>query len=383
MSEPFLFWHVEPSTSSKFKFYDFVLNYHQRDAAHCPELAIQHNQAITAVLDGQQRLTALNMGLRGSMAIKIPYKWWNSPDAFPRKTLCLNLRALIKANEDGARYDFRFLDDEQAKRADDALWFKVPNILGMRAGPEMLSWLVKHDLPNDALNHSFDILHTLHNVVHNKPLINYYEEEAQDIERVLNIFIRLNSGGTVLSYSDLLLSIAVAQWKQLDVRAEIHRLVDELNKTGTGFALSQDFVLKAGLMLADIRSVGFKVENFTAENMATLEANWPDIRSALLRTIELAASFGMNGQTLRADSALLPIAYYLYDRNVPVNYVTAGQFANDRETIRQWLIRSLLKASGIWGSGLDTLLTALRDAIKQSNSSTFPVEAIMKAMRTR
>jgi hypothetical protein len=30
----FLFWKVAPETSSKFKFYDFVLNYHQRDAAH-------------------------------------------------------------------------------------------------------------------------------------------------------------------------------------------------------------------------------------------------------------------------------------------------------------------------------------------------------------
>jgi hypothetical protein len=29
----FLFWKVEPATSGKFKFYDFVLNYHQRDAA--------------------------------------------------------------------------------------------------------------------------------------------------------------------------------------------------------------------------------------------------------------------------------------------------------------------------------------------------------------
>ena len=379
----FLFWRVEPSTSSRFKFYDFVLNYHQRDAAHCPDLAILHNQAVTAVLDGQQRLTALNIGLRGSMAIKAPYKWWNSPDAFPRKTLRLNLLASTDPDEDGARYDFRFLDDEQAKRADDALWFEVPAILGMRAGPEMLAWLTKHDLPNDELNRAFDTLHTLHNVVHNKSLINYYEEETQDIERVLNIFIRLNSGGTVLSYSDLLLSVAVAQWKQLDARAEIHRLVDELNKTGTGFSLSQDFVLKAGLMLADIRSVGFKVENFTAENMATLEANWPDIRSALLRTVELAASFGMNGQTLRADSALLPIAYYLYHRKAPTNYVTAGQFADDRETIRQWLIRSLLKASGIWGSGLDTLLTALRDAIKMSGEGAFPKQAIMEVMRAR
>lgn len=379
----FLFWHVESTTSSKFKFYDFVLNYHQRDAAHCPELAIQHNQAVTAVLDGQQRLTALNIGLRGSMAMKIPYKWWNSPEAFPRKTLCLNLLAPTEPDEDGARYNFCFLDDEQAQRKDDALWFKVPGILGMQAGPEMLSWLIKQGLEGDMLNQAFDILHTLYNVVHNKPLINYYEEEAQDIERVLNIFIRLNSGGTVLSYSDLLLSVAVAQWKHLDARAEIHRLVDELNKIGTGFALSQDFVLKAGLMLAGISSVGFKVENFTAENMGLLEANWPDIRSALIRTVELAASFGMNGQTLRADSALLPIAYYLYNRKVPANYVTAGQFSHDRETIRQWLIRSLLKASGIWGSGLDTLLTALRETIKQSNSDIFPVATLMDVMRTR
>ena len=41
----FLFWKVDPSTSGKFKFYDFVLNYHQRDAAHCPELPALHNQA--------------------------------------------------------------------------------------------------------------------------------------------------------------------------------------------------------------------------------------------------------------------------------------------------------------------------------------------------
>ena len=138
-----------------------------------------------------------------------------------------------------------------------------------------------------------------------------------------NIFIRLNSGGTELSYSDLLLSIAVAQWEQIDARAAIHKLVDDLNRVGTGFNLSQDFVLKAGLMLADIASVGFKVENFTKANMAVLEANWPAIRTALVQTVELAATFGFNGQSLRADSALLPIAYYLYRRGAPANYVSA------------------------------------------------------------
>jgi hypothetical protein len=378
----FLFWKVDPETSGRFKFYDFVLNYHQRDAAHCPELGKIPNQSVTAVLDGQQRLTALNIGLRGTMAIKQPNKWWNNPDAFPVRTLRLDLLAPTAPDEDGAIYRFKFLDDAQAARDEDAHWFPVPDILGLENGSPLLKMLLKNGLEGDELDRAFTALDRLHRVVHVNQLINYFEEETQDVERVLNIFIRLNSGGTVLSYSDLLLSIAVAQWKKIDARAEIHKLVDELNRIGTGFNLSQDFVLKAGLMLADIASVGFKVENFTTGNMAALEANWPGIRTALVRTVELAASFGLNGQSLRADSALLPIAYYLYHREVPANYVTHSQFAADRDTVRSWLIRSLLKA-GIWGSGLDTLLTALRETIQTSGTNGFPVSELRQAMTSR
>ncbi len=379
----FLFWKVEAETSGKFKFYDFVLNYHQRDAAHCPELGRLHNQTVIAVLDGQQRLTALNIGLRGSMAIKQPNKWWTNPDAFPVRTLRLDLLAAPSPDEDGVRYRFRFLDDQQASRHEGSCWFNVPDILAMKDGPTMLASLMKLGLQGEDLERAYATLDRLHRVVHAQPLINYYEEETQDLERVLNIFIRLNSGGTVLSYSDLLLSIAVAQWKQVDARAEIHKLVDELNRIGTGFALSQDFVLKAGLMLADIASVGFKVENFTTQNMLALEANWPAIRSALLKTVELAATFGLNGQTLRADSALLPIAYYLYKKNAPANYCTHSSHATDRDAIRGWLIRSIVKASGIWGSGLDTLLTALREAVQSSDMSAFPVEKLRYVMSQR
>lgn len=34
----FLFWKVEPKRSGDWKFYDFVRDYHERDAPHCPEL---------------------------------------------------------------------------------------------------------------------------------------------------------------------------------------------------------------------------------------------------------------------------------------------------------------------------------------------------------
>jgi Protein of unknown function DUF262 len=210
----FLFWKVEPSTSGKFKFYDFVLNYHQRDAAHCPELPALHNQSVTAVLDGQQRLTALNIGLRGSMAVKQPNKWWTNPDAFPKRTLRLNLLAPHEPDEYGVLYEFRFLDDAQAARTEEALWFSVPDILGMHDA--MLNWLVAQQLGGEDLSRAYAVLDRLHRVVRTEPLIHYYEEEAQDLERVLNIFIRLNSGGTVLELSpnlgDGLRDQAAAVW---------------------------------------------------------------------------------------------------------------------------------------------------------------------------
>jgi hypothetical protein len=147
------------------------------------------------------------------------------------------------------------------------------------------------------------------------------ESEITLLRNTVLTGIRMNSGGTVLSYSDLLFSIAVANWHDLDARREVNGLVETLNGTGNGFAFSKDFVLKAGLMLAEIKSVGFKVENFDKANMATLEATWPAISRALGLTTQLVSDFGFSGQTLRADSALLPIAYYLYKKKLPTIFL--------------------------------------------------------------
>ncbi len=384
----FLFWQVEPERSAEFKFYGFVQHYHERDAAHCPELGALPNRELTSVLDGQQRLTALNIGLRGSMSIKEPNKWRTNPNAFPRKVLHLDLMAERGDDDEGESYKFRFLERQKALADTDALWYAVPDILAVPNVSRLSQWLFgkwnERGIPSDSelFNHASDTLHQLYQVVHSLPNLTYYTERSQELDRVLRIFIRMNSGGTVLSYSDLLLSIAVAQWSKLDARQEIHGLVDEVNRIGTGFSFSKDFVLKAGLMLADIASVGFKVENFNRANMGTLEAVWSEVRSAVTLTVELAASFGLSEQTLRADSALLPIAYYLYKRKPPDNWLGHPAHAADRDAIRGWLIRSLLKSSGIWGSGLDTLLTALRDVIREDHN-TFPTSAIEKVMAGR
>lgn len=384
----FLFWRVEPEKSSDFKFFGFVQNFHERDAAHCPELGTLPNRELTAVLDGQQRLTALNIGLRGSMSIKEPNKWRTNPNAFPKRTLHIDLMAVRGDDDEGEAYRFRFLEAQKAAADDQAMWYPVPDILTMPNVAKLSQWLYKRmaerNIADDSVvfNRASDTLHQLFQVVHVVPNLTFYTEKSQELDRVLRIFIRMNSGGTVLSYSDLLLSIAVAQWSKLDARQEIHSLVDDLNRIGAGFNLSKDFVLKAGLMLADVASVGFKVENFNRANMGTLEQVWSDVRRATILTVELAASFGLSEQTLRADSALLPIAYFLFKRKPPDNWLGHPTYAAEREVIRSWLIRSLLKSSGIWGSGLDTLLTALRDVVR-ANHTMFPGDALEKVMTGR
>lgn len=379
----FLYWQVGAESSGKFKFYDFVLDYHERDNPHCPQLGPLPDRQLTAVLDGQQRLTALNIGLRGSMAWKRPRLWWNNPDAFPKRRLYLDLLwQPDEENDDASTYRFEFLTEAEIEdAAEDTCWFPVPDILQMTdAGPAMSKWL-NRILPQEQVDRAYVPLYRLFHVIRTEHLVAYYEVDSQDLHTVLQIFIRMNSGGTVLSYSDLLLSVAVAQWKDHDAREEIHRLVDELNGIGSGFSFSKDLVLKAGLMLSDIGSVGFKVDNFNRANMDVFENKWRAIKRALTLTVELVADFGFNGRTLTAHNAILPIAYYLYKSERKSAYRTSGRFKDDRGFIREWLIRSLLKP-GIWGSGLDTLLTDLRRTISKHGHSDYPRQ-IFRTMRRR
>lgn len=373
----FLYWKVNPETSGNFTYYDFVLDYHEFKAPHCPRLPPMPDQALTAVLDGQQRLTALNIGFRGSMAWKLPRKWWNNPDAYPVRRLYLDLLSTPSAQR-GYRFEFRRDDDTGTGE----VWFPVHEILSkeMESGPKMVSWLNER-LPQEQVNQAFEALWQLYQVAHTQPIIAYYEEKSQKLDKVLQIFIRMNSGGTSLSYSDMLLSVATAQFS-IDAREEVRTFVTDINRLGDGFSFSRDLVLKAGLMLSDISDIGFKVDNFNRENMELLERRWKDVKSSLVLAVRLISQFGFSGDTLRADSAVLPIAYYLSVRKYRDNYLNSRRFAADRDAIYEWLVHSTLKASGIWGSGLNTLLTALREVIRSSDG-LFPAMHIRTEMARR
>ncbi|MFC0248263.1 MULTISPECIES: DUF262 domain-containing protein [Citricoccus] len=378
----FLSWKVLPETISKFKFYGFMKDYSAFDNRHNPVIDIPTDREVVAILDGQQRLTSLNLGLRGTYAYKNHGGWANKPWSYPERRLHLNLAGEAPENELGLKYHFQFLTKNDIdSSADDETrkWLPVSDVFDAPEPAAMMKIMARYGEGNN--ERSLDLVGKLWEQVHKTASLHFYEEDDQDIERVLDIFVRVNSGGTVLSYSDLLLSIATAQWEG-DARAAVHGLVDSLNQTGNGFNFSRDTILKSGLVLADVGDIGFKVKNFTTANMAKLEDGWDAMSTSLQVAVGLLSDFGLSGGSLTADSVLIPVAYYVHHRKLDHSYRESPKTREDRDALRSWVLRSLI-VRGVWGSGLDTLLRDLREVIKAQGNTAFPVAAIERAMSRR
>jgi uncharacterized protein with ParB-like and HNH nuclease domain len=375
----FLFWHVSKENVHKYQFYEFLREYHEKDCRHNTKADVTGEDDITAILDGQQRLTSLYIGLRGSYAYKEPKKRWDNPQAFPKRYLYLNLLSPT-GNEDETDmlYNFEFLTEEEVEDLNKAgYWFKVGEILNLKEQWQVNDYLLQHELmqkPKEQCLFANRTIFKLWSVVHEAKIINYFEEEDQTLDKVLNIFIRVNSGGTVLSYSDLLLSIASAQWKNRDAREEIISLVEYLNHIGDGFNFDKDLVLKSSLVLSGITDIAFKVDNFNKTNMSKIEKEWDDITGALRAAVQLVWGFGYNRETLTANYAIIPIANYLKKIGLPMSFDIARRYASERDVIRQWVILSLVKR--VFGGQPDTVLRPIRDIINKSKD-VFPLQEII------
>jgi hypothetical protein len=376
----FLFWQVNEDRRDEYQFYEFIRDYHERDHQHNPKADVSgRHGALTAVLDGQQRLTTLYLGLKGSRADRKKWARRADPEAYPRKTLHLDLSA--PSQDEDRIFNFRFLDEYDAEEAAESKplrWFPIGRILNMPTIRDVMHFLDEQGFARDSF--AFEAISALHAAVHSDQSINFYLEEEQRLEKVLDIFIRINNGGEKLTYSDLLLSIATAQWTRSNARDVILRFVDDLSRLVSGLYFDRDFVLKACLVLNDISSVRFKVENFNRGNMKRIEDGWEHSSAALRMAVECAAQFGFWEVSLPSKNALIPIAYYLLRRGLPQDYAEADRFRDDRDSMRRWLILSLLRR--VFSGNADETLRILRECMSDV-SGGFPLRTIQDAMRLR
>lgn len=374
----FLFWEIEKSRLLDYDFYEFLRNYHEKNNTHNKKVDLKGSDGVTAVLDGQQRLTSIYIGLKGSYAYRLKYKQKKSENAYPVRYLYLNL--IEDAQDETNKYDFRFLTDKEYSGMTEGFWYKVGDILTMTQPGETSQYVLDNiafagTYTKEQTMHANNTLQKLYNVVHTDKTLSYYKEKAAELDKVLNIFIRVNSGGTVLTYSDLLLSIASAQWENHDAREEITEFVDDVNSIGGGFRINKDFVLKTALVLTDFPNIAFKVDNFNKPNMMKIEANWENIKRAIKQSVHLVASFGYTGETLSSNNALIPIAYYLLTIGIPDNFVESGTSKENRAKIKKWLIMALLKKA--FSGQPDNVIRPIRDIIRENGNNEFPITQII------
>jgi hypothetical protein len=287
-------------------------NYDAQDNKRLKPYPVPTQSPLTVVLDGQQRLTSLVIGMLGYRADRSKGRRSTSAGAYPKRRLYLNLAGKYAGDEELDReYDFRFLTDDEVKEAPTGEhWFPVSKVLEFRDGAAGVSnfKIVKYAIGNQLTEWGGGALSRLCDVLLKDPVIHYFREDEQSLDRVLNVFVRLNSGGIPLSYSDLLLSIASAQW-ETDAREAIYGLLDDLNACGDGFEFDKDFVLKSALVLTDLPDIGFSVDNFGQKNTQAIESGWDaNVRQPLMQAVELAASMGYHGKTLTSSNVLIPVA---------------------------------------------------------------------------
>ena len=352
----FLFWNVEGETVSGYKFYKFINEFREKYKTHNEECPTEGVSSFSAVLDGQQRLTSLYIGLKGSYAYRRPKVWEeNSERVYPTRRLYLNIEHKLEEQEDGRVYEFSFLKDEDTNQNEiyKSKWFRVGKILDLKN----ISTFNKYVTEKKLTEFSIDTLARLQEVIHSDRMINFFLEKEQDLDKALNIFIRINSGGEPLNFSDLLMSIAVANWNKKDARKEIHNLVDNIRDKG--YSISKDLILKMFLYLysGDIK---FRVTNFSKENAKEFETEWESIRDCVLSVFDLIKSYGFTEYTLTSKNAIIPIVYYLYHKKIYKDFLTKVEFKEDRERIKNWLHIVLIKK--IFGGQADAMLTQIRKA---------------------
>ncbi|MGT0096858.1 GmrSD restriction endonuclease domain-containing protein [Helicobacter pylori] len=252
----------------------------------------------------KQRLTSLYIGLKGTRTLKKKGARSDNPSAYEEKRLYLNLKHQPNMDnpEDNYQFEFHAKVPENDK---NHFWFKVGDILELESG--VLNYAQKHQkhgLEENELN----LLEKLKDAFHTKQLISFFEEKEKNLNKVLNIFIRVNSGGVKLSYSDLLMSILTASFSS-DIREKMNELVDALKLKGFP-NVEQDQVLKTCLLLIG-KDTTFELKNFNKNNIKEIEENWEKITESIYDAAKLLGTFGYV-KYLGSAYILSTLAYFYF-----------------------------------------------------------------------
>lgn len=373
-----LIWNLNKNREDKklpFEVYDFIGSWAE-DNPHNKEASLNGRTTIHLVLDGQQRLSSLLIGLKGKR-VYTKYR--------KRRTekLYINLFSDIendKNNIYGFKYELHFWEDADANQRNEKeneFWVEVGKVLDYKNKTaedfkEAYALELEEKIAGNTklIKKAKNTLGQLYMVFCDKNNLIESPIERKDEEQVLDIFVRINQGGTPLEKADMLLSYMEADknlFKPKKARKEVLGFVDKLNKEEVEkpyYGLDQDFVLKAALVLTDL-DIQYKLKNFNKENLKKIDDKWGEIKKCLISTTKLLGHYKFSEKNIVSKNALIPISYYfMYNRiDSDIIYSTDKKDVEVRTSMIRWL--AIAQLEGLFGSSSDTTLGQIRRKIKE------------------
>ncbi|MCQ2626200.1 DUF262 domain-containing HNH endonuclease family protein [Helicobacter pylori] len=284
------------------------------------------------------------MGLKATLKKKNARN--DNPNAYEEKRLYLNLKYQPNMDNPEDNYQFEF-HAKKPENDENHWWFKVGDILELKS---VVNYTREHNLGNE----ESELLETLNKAFHDKQLISFFEETEKNLNKVLNIFIRVNSGGVKLSYSDLLMSILTASFSS-DIRERMNELVDALKDKGFS-NVGQDQVLKTCLLLIG-KDTTFELKNFNKPNIKKIEDNWEKITDSIYSAAKLLENFGY--ASYLGSAYILSSLAYFYFLNSKMN-------ENDKEQALKFVRNAQI--TSYFTPSTDTKLSVIAHSIKEART---------------
>ncbi|HPZ02775.1 MAG TPA: DUF262 domain-containing protein [Bacteroidales bacterium] len=305
------------------------------------------------VLDGQQRLQSLIIGLVGS---------------YDKRELCINVLSGDLVAPEDVKYKFKFIHNDSIQPP----WFKLKDIVFNNREYDEITEDIKSKFNNELSSEDkkkiTKIIAKIVRIFCSEENLVYQIVDSVDSpelyteDDIVEIFIRANSGGTPLGKSDLLFSLLTSSWDEADEKME--DLLEELNKTGYNF--TRDFILKTCLSLIG-KGAAYNVAKFRdPTTREKIIQNWQNISDAIkdVKDYVYGKTFIKTDETLPSYLTLIPLIYFRY------HFEEQWKSPID---ISSYLLRTLL-ARAFSGSP-DTLIDKCNRKIQESK--TFNVQEIL------
>ncbi len=267
------------------------------------------------VLDGQQRLTSLFVAFKGT---------------YNHKRLFIDVLSGDPEDKDpgDVYYDCKFLTDSEAVKLNDDTQngkryylpiqdlVRIDAVRAAKAANSKAQELGLTDLESERIADVYLRCATVLSKTKHLQVMTVDEDptETRPLEEILEIFVRINSGGLVLYKSDLLMSLLDLKWN--DIQPQLQTVVRDINQDRP-FGFTRDDVLKSLLLAvgAETRFDRLVKDKKQVGNLATqmplkmpeIERAWKQLSCILVDDCKIYSERFFRG----GHNALLPFALYL------------------------------------------------------------------------